>query len=263
MFTVGQSIFRFSPQLAMLHLLRLLEARSNGEGSNFEAWVWVFCLGAGLIIQSGLENWMIWISISELTVPLRSELSALIFQKAMRRKDVKEAEKSEIEAGTSSASKSTANGNAKNGTANPPPTKDVTGKAPRGKGDEDQKKAKQSIINLVSIDAQRVSGFASVLRYFPDSVIMFTVSSVFLVTLIGWLPLLAGLLSFALLFPINYLISVRFRTMQKRVMQARDTKTAVITEALQGMRQIKFSALETQWEARIGEVRARELALQW
>lgn len=59
------------------------------------------------------------------------------------------------------------------------------------------------------------------------------------------------------------MVSVRFRRLQKRLMDARDSKTAAITECLQGMRQIKFSALEAQWEARVGEVRSKELALQW
>ena len=40
-------------------------------------------------------------------------------------------------------------------------------------------------------------------------------------------------------------------------------KQVVITEALQGIRQIKFSALERQWEAKIRHSRSAELAKQW
>lgn len=39
----------------------------------------------------------------------------------------------------------------------------------------------------------------------------------------------------------------------------RDKKMAVISEALQGIRQIKFSALEDKWENRIRGVREEEL----
>lgn len=46
-------------------------------------------------------------------------------------------------------------------------------------------------------------------------------------------------------------------------MKARDHKMVVVTEALQGIRQIKFSALESPWEAKIGKQRADELAMQW
>ena len=43
----------------------------------------------------------------------------------------------------------------------------------------------------------------------------------------------------------------------------RDNKMVVITEALQGIRQIKFSALEQQWEGKIRQSRSAELAKQW
>ena len=46
-------------------------------------------------------------------------------------------------------------------------------------------------------------------------------------------------------------------------MAARDNKAHVVTEALHGMRQIKFSATETQWENRILAAREKELRAQW
>ena len=46
-------------------------------------------------------------------------------------------------------------------------------------------------------------------------------------------------------------------------MRTRDRKMAVVTEALQGIRQIKFSAFEDKWQGKIMEVRRRELRTQW
>ena len=46
-------------------------------------------------------------------------------------------------------------------------------------------------------------------------------------------------------------------------MKVRDQKMAVMTEALQGIRQIKFSAEEQQWQNKIGQKRAQELRTQW
>lgn len=46
-------------------------------------------------------------------------------------------------------------------------------------------------------------------------------------------------------------------------MKMRDLKMAVVTEALQGIRQIKFSALEDQWEGKILERRNAELKTLW
>ena len=46
-------------------------------------------------------------------------------------------------------------------------------------------------------------------------------------------------------------------------MELRDRKLMIVTEALQGIRQIKFSAQERQWQDRIRSVRSLELAKQW
>lgn len=46
-------------------------------------------------------------------------------------------------------------------------------------------------------------------------------------------------------------------------MKVRDQKMAVVTEALQGIRQIKFSAEEQQWQDKIGTQRDQELQTQW
>ena len=46
-------------------------------------------------------------------------------------------------------------------------------------------------------------------------------------------------------------------------MKVRDRKLVVVTEALQGIRQIKFSAQEQQWQDRIGQQRTQELKTQW
>jgi hypothetical protein len=46
-------------------------------------------------------------------------------------------------------------------------------------------------------------------------------------------------------------------------MKVRDEKLGVVTEALQGLRQIKFMGVEQQWQEKIMEVRARELEELW
>lgn len=46
-------------------------------------------------------------------------------------------------------------------------------------------------------------------------------------------------------------------------MKLRDEKLGVVNEAVQGVRHIKFAALESQWEFRINDIRRRELACVW
>lgn len=56
---------------------------------------------------------------------------------------------------------------------------------------------------------------------------------------------------------------MKFTASQANLMQTRDKKAAIIGEALQGFRQIKFSALEDRWERSILAMRDIELAATW
>ena len=113
------------------------------------------------------------------------------------------------------------------------------------------------------MDAKRVSDFAVFYYLFPETIIMLTVSAAFLIALIGWKSLLAGLSVFAIALPLNIYASRRYSDAQGLLMKLRDQKMVVVTEALQGIRQIKFSAQEQQWQEKIGKKRDEELATQW
>lgn len=113
------------------------------------------------------------------------------------------------------------------------------------------------------MDAKRVSDFAVLYYLFPQTIITLTVSVAFLIILIGWKSLLAGLSVFAIALPLNIYVSRRYSDAQGFLMKVRDQKMVVVTEALQGIRQIKFSAQEQQWQEKIGKKRDEELATQW
>ena len=63
--------------------------------------------------------------------------------------------------------------------------------------------------------------------------------------------------------PFNIYVSKRYSDTQDELMKTRDQKMAVMTEALQGIRQIKFSAEEQQWQDKIAKKRNQELKTQW
>ena len=97
---------------------------------------------------------------------------------------------------------------------------------------------------------------------FPEVVTEIAVSITFLLSLIGWKSLLAGFAVFLILLPINIYVSKNYTDTQDRLMEVRDQKMAVMTEALQGIRQIKFSAEESKWEDKIRKKRDQELKTQ-
>jgi hypothetical protein len=75
--------------------------------------------------------------------------------------------------------------------------------------------------------------------------------------------LLVGFIVWALTLPINIYFSKKYAAAQGRLMKVRDEKLGVVTEALQGLRQIKFMGIEKQWQRKILGVRMRELAELW
>ncbi|GAB7352412.1 hypothetical protein MBLNU459_g2838t1 [Dothideomycetes sp. NU459] len=127
---------------------------------------------------------------------------------------------------------------------------------------EDQNAAK-GIINLLGVDVQRVSEFCGYNMDLLRGGLKITLAAFLLAALIGWSSTLAGFAVPVVLQPLNRLATKRYTSRQLEVMEARDNKAHVVTEALHGIRQIKISATEAQWEKRILEARERELQAQW
>lgn len=260
---MSQGIIQFAPQLAMYKLLELLEHRSEGEAIANEAWAWVVGLGLSIIITAWVEAFMHWVIWARMGSPIRSELSALIFSKSTRRKDVKGHQKVIFEEniGASGATEPVASG--PNNQKRTQPDGPSPNPFEEEEEDEETQKSRQSVINLIGIDAKRISDFASCHWIFSQTVAKLGASIIFLVNLIGWRSLLAGFAFTALSLPFNIWASRSYSNTQTALMKARDRKMVVVTEALQGIRQIKFSALEPQWQAKIGKKRAEELRMQW
>ncbi|KAG8533079.1 uncharacterized protein KY384_001862 [Bacidia gigantensis] len=256
-FTIFQAAIQFIPQLAMYKLLRLLEQNTSSAMYSPEAWFLVLALGLSILLAAWGDSWNAWMAYANLAVQLRSELSALIFAKATRRKDVKEARSAASGTGEADATTTASQINTITSPNQSAP------QAGHSDNPDDLEKTRQSTINLVSVDAKRVSDFLRFHYLFVDVATQLTVSVLFLVQLMGWIPVLAGFGAFFVQVPINIIVSKRFTDAQGDLMQVRDRKLMVVTEALQGIRQIKFSAQETQWQRRIDAVRTTELNVQW
>ncbi|KAM0335380.1 hypothetical protein ACHAQA_000425 [Verticillium albo-atrum] len=247
------AIFRnfvsFAPYWVTLRILRALEARQPGEKLSVDTWIMVFWLGFTILADAWFTACMFWLSWSDVCVPLRGLLSALIVEKAMRRKNVKQATKTDTShvdptsSGQDGAKKDD--------------------KAEDEDEDADQLKSQQGVVNLIGVDAKRVSDFAAFQFFFPASATKLAVAIWFLVSLLGWIPLLAGLATWGVILPFNIYCTKIYANAQDRLMKIRDQKLALVNESLQGMRQIKFSALERQWEGRILAMRERELGAIW
>ena len=222
--TLLQAFGNFAPQFMTYHILKILEKREPGKQVNAEAWVWVVALMLATIGASWIESWLFWLSWAELAIPIRAQLSALIFQKAMRRKDVKGASKSKKKYDRDGSSMADASAAATS-----------EDKPELNEEEEEGPKGKQSTVNLIGVDTKRVSDFSSFNNYFPGSLFKLVVSFAFLLSIIGWKALLAGFLAMSMTIPVNIFFSRRYAAAQDRLMKVRDIKMGVVTEALQGM----------------------------
>lgn len=244
-------ILSFAPQVALFNILDSLESRDAGAGQPLRSWIWVIALGSLMLLYSTIEAWLFWAVCSKVGVPIYAELAASIFAKSMRRKDAKHTKKKK------STDKDSPEASAKALLAD---SKDE---------DEDEddeasvKKSRQSIVNLAAVDARRIADFISYAYLIPFASLKVIVGCSFLVQILGWRSALAGLSVSALVMPLNIYAAKRYVGAQDKLMKLRDSKVAIVTEALQGIRQVKFSALEEQWQEKICQVRERELGALW
>lgn len=182
-----------------------------------------------------------WFSITKLFAPVRGQLAALIFEKSLRRKNVKNAEKTKEDDSSDDA-------------------KDKGKKDEDGDDEDSVLKSRQAIVNLVGVDSKHVADFAMMQLFIISSIGKLIIYSGYLVKLIGWIPFGAGILAWSIVLPANTIAAKYYLKAETRLMKNRDNKLAVVNEALLGMRQIKFSALEAQWEKKILEMREIEIS---
>lgn len=240
----SRNFLSMAPYWVTLQILRALERRKPGESLGVDTWIMVFWLGFTIAADAWVTACLFWLSWCEVLVPLRGLLSALVVEKAMRRKNVKST--------TSQAPLDVAKDDKKDDKADEEEDDDA-----------DALKSQQGIVNLIGVDAKRVSDFAAFQFFIPSSAARLAVAVWFLVSLLGWIPVLGGLATWGIILPLNVYYTKLYAAAQDRLMKIRDQKLAIVNESLQGMRQIKFSALESQWEKRILGMREKELGATW
>lgn len=251
------AVLALFPQYMMYNLLQQLEQPRTPETqmSNTLAWALALCLS--LALDNIVGSLLSWWTNSRLVIPLQAVLQTLVFDKALKEHETsmpppKSQEKEDENEGV--------DGPKKNGDASKKDKKNTDDKA---KAPEKKDEVRQSVINHMKLDSGRVTMFCGFNFYLPLAVVKLVLAGGFLMTILGWKAVVAGLASASLIIPLNTWISKKYAKIQFGLMKYRDGKAHLLTEALQGMRQIKYSALEHHWEKKIMESRNEELAQYW
>ncbi|KAI8713732.1 hypothetical protein NCS52_01218600 [Fusarium sp. LHS14.1] len=233
--TLVRCAVSIGPFWFMLRTLNILEHQAVGS-HNMELMALILGMSITNLLDSWMEGWSYWFSLSDLSLPVRTQMSGLIFDKALRRKNIRSVVQEDH---------------------------DSDGEDGDSSEDVGALKSHQSIVNLVGVDTERVFVFVQYHFLILTGMVKLVIFSAFLLKLLGWIPFLAGILAWASTLPANTWFSKRVLAESRSLMKLRDTKLSRISEVLHGMRQIKFGALESQWEKRILALRETELKTLW
>jgi len=121
---------------------------------------------------------------------------------------------------------------------------------------------KPEVINLVASSTVTLSTFTAQCQVLIGAVLKFFLALAFLFRLLGWQSSMAGIAATILSIMVHSFLMSKQRAVRKDLATARDKKVEAVTEALHALRQIKFSALEDQWEQHIDACRQNELQVK-
>jgi ABC-type multidrug transport system fused ATPase/permease subunit len=228
----------FLPHFLLLTILRLFEDRDAGASNQLQLWLGALGLGLSMVVTSWSISLRDFVADMKLSLPINQQLLAVISKKAMSLKDV-------VIAGGDSEDDDAASDDDDDDDDDAPP------------------RTKHSVLNLLGVDVERVSDFVAYSHLLLDCILELGIAIVFLVYLMGWKPIAAGCAIPVLLIPFYYHLTNRYSEQEQALMDRRDDKSATLTVLMRGMRQIKFSALETQWYDKILGLREKELNNQY
>ncbi|CAK7235753.1 hypothetical protein SBRCBS47491_009404 [Sporothrix bragantina] len=238
--TFVRSVLALFPQFVIYQFLEGLDNHEGGnKAANPKLWGWVIGIGVSLILQIWIGSAQRWLTSSRLEAPLNSLVQTLIFQKALRLDEA----------------------------ADPGHKVEDEDKNDGGKDAKKTKKAegdvRQSVVNHMKLDSGRMMIFCTYNYWFPLAIFKLILAGTVLAKLLGWKAFLSGFSCALLVYPISHVMSKKYAKIQFGLMKYRDAKAHVLTEALQGMRQIKYSALEQLYEKKILQSRNEELRQFW
>ena len=231
-------IFAFATFLPTLLLRQILQYVEDPQSKSREtAWLYVFGLFFASMCTCIGDGQSLWIG-RRICLRLRAIVVGEVYAKALRRRDVA------LKGGDTLQEKD----------------KDKNKPA---SVDKERKTAMQTthgaIINLMAVDAFKVSEISAYLHYLFASVpVELAIAISLLYNLLGASALI-GLLVMICIFPAQYLITRRFNVVQDNLMSATDKRVNRLNEVLQAIRIIKFFAWEEKFNAIVNESRQQEL----
>ncbi|SGY80268.1 BQ5605_C008g05343 [Microbotryum silenes-dioicae] len=231
----------YLPAYFLQRFVKFLEDRNQTPGGSLR-WGYTYSLGlfSAAVLDALIGGQLWFVSNSMLSTRIRVQLNTLVFDKTLRRKDV---------AGVSMAAQSSSeDGEGEEGGE----------EKGRDTGDKTDFGSKSAVLNLWTIDVDRVADFSVWCFSIIDTPMEIIIGTFFLYKLLDYAAFI-GILVAVFFIPLNHWTSSAFADVQDKLMAARDKRVSLMNEVLQSIRMIKYMAFEEPFEKRILEARAFEL----
>ncbi|KAJ7110239.1 multidrug resistance-associated ABC transporter [Mycena crocata] len=245
----------YLPPFFMSRVLAHLESDPEREHT---AWglVWVLSLFVSNVFLFTVTGQVWSLSTATMQARIRMQLNTILFAKTLVRKDIASSAASSAAATSSSDATAISDTDATTSSDTAVPS-DASAPAP----EENEFSSKAQIMTLMTTDVDRVGRFTQQLFTIIDAPIELVIGTVFLYKLLG-ISSFFGLAVSVLCFPLNHYAGKIVVGAQDNLMKSRDERVALMNEVLGGIRMLKFMAWERSFEARIMEIRAKELKYQ-
>lgn len=238
------SVIIFFPSILLKKVLEYVADQSSAPRNL--AWTFVFLMPVSKVFDSISSGCSLFLG-RRVCVRMRAVIIGEVYAKALRRKiTVQEAVDEESQKKKADAEST---------------PKDDDSSISSSKEKENTGKTAElgAIINLMAIDAFKVSELCGYLHFFVSSVLMIFICITLLYKLIGWSALI-GSLTIIALFPVNYKLTQYLSTIQKEMLAITDKRIQKLNETIQSIRIIKFFAWEGNFFNDIMDIRHEEIS---
>lgn len=231
-----ESLVNFIPTILLKRVLEYVEDQ-NSTPANL-AWFYIFGMFLCRIVSSLCQAQALFFG-RRVCIRMKAIIISEIYTKALRRKITSNSSKQPIDDTNQSK---------------------FLDKDKRN-GDEESTPANLgAIINLMAVDAFKVSEICAYLHAFIEATTMTIVALVLLYRLLGWSALVGAGLIICML-PLNFKLASLIGKLQKDTLAVTDRRIQKLNETFQAIRIIKFFSWEENFENNLLKIREEELRI--
>ncbi|SCU89929.1 LADA_0F00628g1_1 [Lachancea dasiensis] len=231
-----ESVITFIPTLLLKRILEYVDDRSTAPKNL--AWLYVCAMFACRIAVAICSSQALFFG-RRVCIRMRAIIISEIYTKALRRK---------------------ISANAKKSSTDEVDPQDLNEQKEIDADEESTTANLGAIINLMAVDAFKISEICAYLHAFVEASVMTVVALSLLYKLLGWSALVGAGLIVALL-PISFKLTTLLGEYQKKTLAITDKRIQKLNETFQAIRIIKFFSWEENFENEIQSIREQELKM--